>query len=102
MTNSIFSEMQLKWGSLTGMWLLVISLLLINQSLAEKASSVNQPQRCGKCDGVFTNSFLVRFRRNVDNDEAHQIAAKHGFINIGPVSTQFQFHKTTDNQQGDI
>uniref|UniRef100_A0A1B0AWM9 Uncharacterized protein n=1 Tax=Glossina palpalis gambiensis TaxID=67801 RepID=A0A1B0AWM9_9MUSC len=33
---------------------------------------------------VFTSSFLVRFRRKVDNDFAHKVASKYGFDNIGP------------------
>lgn len=98
----ISSEMQLKWGSLTGLWFLVISLLLIFESLAEKTSPVNQPQSSSKNDGVFTSSFLIRFRRSVDNDEAHEIAGKHGFESLGPVSTNlltWKPNKTTDNQQ---
>lgn len=35
---------------------------------------------------VFSNSFLVRFRRNVEQQEAHEIASMHGFVNLGPVS----------------
>lgn len=35
---------------------------------------------------VFTSSFLVRFRRNVDNKIAHDIANRNGFVNIGEVS----------------
>ncbi|EDW04618.1 GH13882 [Drosophila grimshawi] len=35
---------------------------------------------------VFTSSFLVRFRRGVDNDFAHKVADKYGFDNLGPVS----------------
>ena len=41
-------------------------------------------------DDVFTSSFLVRFRRSVDNDFAHQVAEKYGFDNIGPVSEDFE------------
>ncbi|XP_011195107.1 neuroendocrine convertase 2 [Zeugodacus cucurbitae] len=32
---------------------------------------------------VFTSSFLVRFRRSVDNDLAGEVAARYGFDNIG-------------------
>jgi len=35
---------------------------------------------------VFTSSFLVRFRRGVDNSFAHDVADKYGFDNLGPVS----------------
>lgn len=37
---------------------------------------------------IFTSSFLVRFRRNVESYEAHQLAARNGFENLGPVSCQ--------------
>lgn len=37
-------------------------------------------------NSVFTNSFLVRFQRNIKNDIAHEIAARNGFENIGEVS----------------
>lgn len=40
---------------------------------------------------VFSNSFLVRFRRNVEQHEAHKIADKHGFVNLGPVSSILSF-----------
>ncbi|GAB0093699.1 hypothetical protein DMENIID0001_088720 [Sergentomyia squamirostris] len=35
---------------------------------------------------VFTSSFLVRFKRNIDNDVAHEIANKYGYDNLGSVS----------------
>lgn len=35
---------------------------------------------------LFTNSFLVRFRRNVDQKLAGQVAERNGFVNLGPVS----------------
>lgn len=35
---------------------------------------------------VFTNSFHVRFVRDVSHQTAHQIANQHGFVNLGPVS----------------
>lgn len=36
---------------------------------------------------LFSNSFLVRFKRNVELDEAHIIAKRNGFVNMGPVSS---------------
>lgn len=36
---------------------------------------------------VFTSSFLVRFRRSIDNDFAHKVADKYGFENLGAVSS---------------
>lgn len=74
-------EMQEKWG----LWFLIAINLLISDVLAEKVS----PQRSSKHDGVFTSSFLVRFKRSVDNGEAHKIAGDHGFENLGPVSFRF-------------
>ena len=35
---------------------------------------------------LFTNSFLVRLRRDVDPAEAHSVAERNGFVNLGPVS----------------
>ncbi|KAG5871542.1 hypothetical protein JTB14_035512 [Gonioctena quinquepunctata] len=43
---------------------------------------------------VFSNSFLVRFRRAVGRDEAHDVARRHGFVNMGPLlgsSTEYHF-----------
>lgn len=34
---------------------------------------------------VFTSSFLVRFKRNVDTEYAHEIANKYGYDNLGTV-----------------
>lgn len=34
---------------------------------------------------VFTSSFLVRFKRNVDTGYAHEIANKYGYDNLGTV-----------------
>lgn len=36
-------------------------------------------------NSVFTNSFLVRFQRSIENDMAHEIAARNGFENVGEV-----------------
>lgn len=41
-------------------------------------------------NNVFTNSFLVRFQRSIENDIAHEIAARNGFENVGEV---IYFHK---------
>lgn len=38
---------------------------------------------------LFTNSFLVKFRREVDNQVAHSVADRNGFVNLGPVSNFF-------------
>lgn len=34
---------------------------------------------------VFTNSFLVRFKKSLGHEEAHEVALRHGFENLGPV-----------------
>lgn len=44
---------------------------------------VHSPQQ--QPDEVFTNSFHVRFVRDVDHQEAHKVAKRHGFVNLGPV-----------------
>lgn len=36
---------------------------------------------------VFTNSFHVRFVRDVSHQTAHEIAKRYGFVNHGSVST---------------
>lgn len=36
-------------------------------------------------NNVFTNSFLVRFQRSIENDIAHEIAVRNGFENVGEV-----------------
>ncbi|XP_062536420.1 neuroendocrine convertase 2 [Armigeres subalbatus] len=43
---------------------------------------------------VFTSSFLVKFKRNVDDQQAHEIADRNGFINLGPLagSAGREFH----------
>lgn len=89
--KQIRCEMQVKWGSLTGLWFLIATSFLITEVLAEK---VPLQSGGGKHDNVFTSSFLVRFRRSVDNLEAHKIAEEHGFENVGPVSTIFSETKT--------
>lgn len=54
-------------------------------------------------NNVFTNSFLVRFRRSVDNDIVNKIATRNGFHNIGgAVSTeniQLKYVKKKKNVQ---
>ncbi|KAK9891190.1 hypothetical protein WA026_013506 [Henosepilachna vigintioctopunctata] len=43
---------------------------------------------------VFSNSFLVRFKRDVGKIQAHQVAQRHGFVSMGPVlgsSREFHF-----------
>lgn len=42
-----------------------------------------------KSTELFTNSFLVKFRRDVDNRLAHNVADRNGFVNMGPVSKIF-------------
>lgn len=43
-------------------------------------------------NSVFTNSFLVRFHRSVQNDVVHDIASRNGFENVGEVITFFGFY----------
>ncbi|OTF69600.1 amontillado-like protein [Euroglyphus maynei] len=56
------------------MFMMAILLILI----ITVEQSIQNPQE------VFTNSFHIRFRRDVDHQNAHQIAKRHGFINLGP------------------
>lgn len=65
---------------------MILPLLLLSQvhagigvrAVAGVIGGGNQP--------MFTSSFLVRFRQGVDNEFAHEVAAKYGFDNLGPVS----------------
>lgn len=57
------------------------AILLVPATSATSSSSVQTPE-------VFTNTFHVRFTRDVSHHTAHQIAKRHGFVNLGPVSEQ--------------
>lgn len=48
----------------------------------------------GGAGHVFTSSFLVKFKRSVEPQQAHQIAERNGFINLGvlPGSAGHEFH----------
>lgn len=50
--------------------LFVVCLSIISQTTAD----------------LFSNSFLVRFTRDLEPEEAHEVAKRHGFVNMGPVS----------------
>ena len=54
-------------------------IILLNIIINIEQSQQQNPQE------IFTNSFHIRFRRNVDQFDAHQIAKRYGFINLGPV-----------------
>ncbi|XP_066245943.1 neuroendocrine convertase 2 isoform X1 [Euwallacea similis] len=42
---------------------------------------------------LFSNSFLVRFKRDLEPEEAHQVAKRHGFVNMGPVlQSRSEYH----------
>ena len=60
-------------------------IITVEQSLQFTPNNHNHHQ-----NEVFTNSFQIRFRRNIDQQLAHQIAKKHGFINLGPVRIEQQ------------
>lgn len=61
-----------KWCSLLMAGFVVLSMACVTSSTASNE--------------VFTSSFLVRFKRSVDNSDAHDIAKRNSFHNIGPVS----------------
>lgn len=59
-------------------WLSLAGLIILSVANAETAA--------GQSSGdVFTSSFLVRFKRNVDTEYAHEIANKYGYDNLGTV-----------------
>lgn len=59
-------------GHRANMWLQCLAAIVLVSAAASRE--------------VFTNSFLVRFKRSVGHDEVHQLAQRHGFDNLGPVS----------------
>ncbi|KAF7487868.1 Neuroendocrine convertase 2 [Sarcoptes scabiei] len=64
---------------------LIISLLEINPSNGKMLQS--KPLQ------VFTNSFHVKFRQDIDHRLAHRIAKRHGFINLGSIlGSQREYH----------
>lgn len=56
---------------------LLLGLVIV--SLAQVTSSTSPNE-------VFTSSFLVRFKKSVDSNEAHEIAKRNSFVNLGAVS----------------
>lgn len=73
-TISINQNMPNKWFSLF-LGLFALSLTHVTSSTSSTSGE------------LFTSSFLVRFKRSVDSKEAHDIARRNGFHNIGAVST---------------
>jgi proprotein convertase subtilisin/kexin type 2 len=63
-------------------WICLFGLLYAAAGVAQSSSAGNS---------VFTSSFLVRFKRSVGNDVAHELADKNGFLNVGPVSSNFLY-----------
>lgn len=64
--------MLMGWWSLAG--LIVFSAVIVGSAVPS--------------GDVFTSSFLVRFKRNVESSYAHEIANKYGYDNLGPVRKQ--------------
>lgn len=58
-------------GHSANMWLRCLAAFVLIAATASKE--------------VFTNSFLVRFKRSVQHEEAHHVARAHGFESLGPV-----------------
>lgn len=80
------------WGNPSGLLMFLVCALVVVfvtnvPSAVATGGSVAPAAFNGKND-VFTSSFLVRFKRSVDNDLAGDVAARYGFDNIGPVSIQ--------------
>lgn len=79
-------QRQQKYSTLSFLFVITTLLLLVAVDRSEQ-----NPHE------VFTNSFHVRFRRDVNHHTAHLIANKHGFVNLGPVCTIFVLISTKDN-----
>jgi len=78
------------WSFAASWRLLCITMLALAMLLPLLVAEANAAAGSGigglGNQAVFTSSFLVRFRRGVDNDFAHKVADKYGFDNLGPVS----------------
>lgn len=60
-------------------WLCLAGLIILSVANAGSAAGPSSGD-------VFTSSFLVRFKRNIDRTTAHEIANKYGYDNLGTVS----------------
>lgn len=82
--------MQLTWLCLLGLLVQCTQLVRSTSSSASRFSTVpfvSSPLAASSSqrNDVFTSSFLVRFHRSIDNDQAHDVATRNGFDNLGPV-----------------
>lgn len=81
--------MPFAWLSLLGLastvLLLVCTLIQPTESTGSATYEATGPATVRRND-VFTSSFLVRFHRSVDANEAHRVAIRNGFDSLGPVS----------------
>ena len=71
-TSATMGSQSAAVGHSANMWLQCLAATLLIAAAASRE--------------VFTNTFLVRFKRSVQHDEAHQLALRHGFDSLGPVS----------------
>lgn len=80
------------WGISSGLLMFLVCALVVvfvtNVPSAVATGGSVAPATLNGRNDVFTSSFLVRFRRSVDNELASAVATRYGFDNIGPVSTQ--------------
>lgn len=72
-------------------------IALLNGLLLLVVNSITQITVSNASQEVFTNSFLVRLRRDVDKHIAHQIAKRNGFVNLGAVSNDGNQQTTNDS-----
>lgn len=63
--------------------MMIVSLFLGLMSLT--ASSSAGPRE------VFTNQFYVQLDKELPSSHVHSLAKRHGFVNLGPVSTSPSF-----------
>lgn len=72
------------------MLVLLLAMCTVADRVAAASGEVHQPevaQRTATRRGdVFTSSYLVRFHRSVDGQEAQHVAIRNGFENVGAVS----------------
>ncbi|CAD6994915.1 unnamed protein product [Ceratitis capitata] len=79
------------WSNPSGLLMLLAFtlalLFVINVPSISANSGRVAPATLNGRNDVFTSSFLVRFKRSVDNDFAKEVATRYGFDNIGPVTS---------------
>lgn len=65
--------------TMTNFVLILATVCLLSLALSASASGLTRD--------VFTNHFYVELEKDLPLHEVHSLAKRHGFVNLGPVST---------------